>query len=729
MANKERQNEIDLVNELRKKGIKVSIGKKDVTNQVVNNQSIVDKSKNTESTESIEPTKIDSTDTVKIGHIDSLADLEHGIMSQAESQELAEGEEEINAATDDDDFSDLDSDNDNFTDQDEPDDTPKTQKLSLNTANIGKEITGNNITDLLIEIYDTVDQTKRLKSIRDTGDFQESLNKVLKPYLANGYIVQGTLPVAPENNEAQVNLAHKTKTVTRTKKVTQTIQYFTADDSKAPDDVVRELIFNQNGVKDLVTNKITWSNEPTTQSFTKIPSPVRRGYIADPEYVPEQEITVDNDNFDISLNKKWIVNYVAEVLTIKVQIIDDDYNDSIIEEYPLTGHDGYMVQIDINNIAAGLKKDHLIVSESNLPQKIVFESGKAPIYEIHVVHERCQLHDDTSLETIGIYKIKLVDKYSNELSKPIILEQHYTRTGQKDLVTDKITYSKWKKRGVLPKVQATPKKLTNAAGETLIPMSSQVEIPEVLPSNTQTVEQRYYAPKQIVTIEYYCNKKKVNNIKDSLGFALNEQEVIYLSQLEEHIKKEGYTIIPGQQIPKSFSYDSTKPDKRSYQVNLQEIKTKTEEHKVVKRFIHITMPNGIKRSITETAQLTRPVIINESKPKNDPTRKEYGEWDHNMWDEIDMPKLGGYTCNQSKIPSVFIDDTTSDTKVSIFYVQKRNQPKDADDKSADLSHEIADETEKPKSLFQRVKAFLLPGKAEKSDQLALEAPKSKQKNK
>lgn len=724
MSENEIINQEELAEKLRNKGIKVTVGEHDVTSKVVKNQSIVDK-----------PQVVDSTKNKPIGQITSLKDLEddleNEIITKANNKAIEDGQKVIDQATDYNSFDDLDG-NDGDNDFDNLQDANNNKvmpKLNLNDEDITQEISGNNISDLLIEIYDAVDKTKRLKTISSTGDFKEALNQVLKPYLAEGYVVQGTLPVVPENNKAQVTLAHKTKNVTRTKKVKQTIQYFTADDTKAPDDVVRELVFNQNGIKDLVTDKITWPNDPKTQTFTKIPSPERRGYIADPEYVPEQEITVNNDNFDISLNKKWVVNYVAEILKVRLQLIDDDFDGSILHEYTLTRHDGDVLQIDINNIAAGLKKDHLLVSENNLPEKIVFESGKSPIYEIHVIHEHGQLHDDTSLETVGIYKIKLVDKHSNELSEPIILEQHYTRTGEKDYVSGEITYSNWKKKGVLPKIQTTPKELTNSKGETLIPMSNRVEIPDVLPSNTQTVEQRYYAPKQIVTIEYYCHKKKVNNIEDSLGFALNEQEVIYLSQLEDRIKKEGYTIIPGQNIPKSFSYDPAKPDRRSYQINLDEIRTETEEHKVVKRFIHITMPNGLKRSITETAQLTRPVVINESKAKNDPTRKEYGQWDHNMWDEIDMPTLGDFTCNQPKIPSVFIDENTTDTKISIFYVQKRNQPRDADDKPVDSSHEIADEAEKPKSLFQRVKAFLLPGKAEKSDQLALEAPKSKQKNK
>lgn len=611
---------------------------------------------------------------------------------------------------------------DTFTDS-MPINTPSVMPVPtpVNDDAINKDITMNNISDLLIELDDTIDGTKRLKTVKPSKNFSATLNKVLKPVLADGYLVQGTLPVVPDKDRTVINLTHKTKNVTRTKIVEQEIKYYMADDSKAPDNIKRKLTFIQNGTKDLVTNQISWSTDSQSQSFSKMPSPKRRGYIPDQEFIPEQEITVNNDNFDLSLNKIWLVNYVAEVLTIKIQIIDDDEGGTILRQYKSTGYDGAILNINIDDIARDMKTQHYLISQNNLPEKLIFETGKAPVYQIHVIHERGQLHDDTSLETEGTYEIRLVDKFDNELAQPIVLTQRYARSGQKDFVTGEINYSEWRKVNTIPKYQTTPAELKNDQDEKLIPLSTKVIIPDIMTDTRQTVDQKYYAPKQIVTLNYLRAGKVVTS--SALGFMLREDEVIELQQLQDRLKKIGYRILPNQSIPTSYSYDETKDDQRSYNINVEAILKPTIEHKVVKRTIIITTPTNAKRAIIESAELTRKVIIDLSKKPKEVGSKSYGEWSTNMWDEYVPPVLTGYVPSQLSVGNVLVGSDTKDTKIRIHYIPY--------DKQDDQQPEV--DTEKPQTFIQRIKTFLLPGsnknnKSETNDNtLKLSAPDQDEK--
>lgn len=554
--------------------------------------------------------------------------------------------------------------------------------------------------DILIELNDIINQTKRLKTINIHSNFKQALTDLVDPLLKQGYELKKPLPEKPDENNGKIIifLTHKTQTINRKKVVVQTINYSMSDDTKAPKSVKRELTFSQQGVKDLVTNQITWDENEQTKTFNELQNPKVRGYVADELSVPEQTITVNNDNFNLSLDKAWIINYLPEVLSIKIQIIDDDQG-NIIKDYVMNGHDGETHAITLADLASEFKKKHYLISRSNLPEKLIFKIGQSPVYKLHLTHERGNLNDDT-LKTEGSYTIKLVDKYEHELRKPIVLVQHYERTAQKDYVTGRIDYEPWHKVNHLPESEFLPEKLTNDKNESLIPMANKYTIPEIAPNTNEDVEAIYFAPKQVVNLHFRQNDKIVTDLK--LHFNLREDQHVNLFDLKDNLAKSGYRILDDQKAPLEYKYDASLDDNRTYDINVQAIIKNDIESKIVKRTIIIKMPNGAKRSIIQNALLTRDLTIDLSN-----NQRTYGTWSTNLWDEYHPSNVTGFVPNQLTVEQVLVNGDTKDVKVKIHYI-----PYNAPQKPV------------KQTFFQKLKAYFEPD----AEKLQIEAPQDENKN-
>lgn len=566
----------------------------------------------------------------------------------------------------------------------------------------------NGMDNWLIELDDPIDGTKRLKALSISNNFSKSLHELLESFLQDGYVIPEQLPTHPDPDRTVIKLDHKTKAVTREKVVHQTIKYSMVDNSKAPNSIKRQLIFMQNGVKDLVTNEIKWDDETQTQAFSKMPSPIKRGYVADEEIVPEQEITVNNKNFDLSLDKVWLINYQREVLTIRIKVIDDDKGE-ILKNYPSHGYDGDVLNVTLPQLATEFKKKHYLISQSDLPDKLVFESGQSPTYQVHLVHERGPLKNTDSLQTRGTYTINFVDKNRNILHKPVVLVQFYKRKAQEDYVTGQIDYGSWDKTMHLPEIKMLPESLTDSNGNKLIPLTSKIIIPNVEPDEEQSVDAIYFAPEQTIDLNFKYDNKVVNKI--TLKFNLREDRKISLKQKTKDLTRIGYDIINDQEAPLVYEYDASEADHREYNINVKPIFKKSIDSKIVKRIIIVTVPSGAKRSIIHSAILKRSVTTNLSNGQ-----KEYGNWSQNYWDAYVPPKMTNYVPNQLKVEEVLINGDTKNTKIRINYIPY----------SASANRRQVEVKEKPQTLLEHIKSFFKSSPNDHDNQLQLDAPKNEQ---
>lgn len=91
-----------------------------------------------------------------------------------------------------------------------------------------------------------------------------------------------------------VHLKHKTMPVQKTKDVTRTINYLAKDSGKVLATPTKQVLhFVQNGVQDLVTTNIVWSNT-TGQTFNSVKTPTIADYTTDTNEVGSQTATMNS---------------------------------------------------------------------------------------------------------------------------------------------------------------------------------------------------------------------------------------------------------------------------------------------------------------------------------------------------------------------------------------------------------------------------------------------------
>ena len=168
-------------------------------------------------------------------------------------------------------------------------------------------------------IDDTTHQV--LEHWTGTGQSGQTLDyttaATINKYLGQHYVLvsdatHGNQPVLDEddisNNQVlEVHLKHQTTSTSRTMKVTEEIKYVYKGDAnyqdgtlvdqsllKQANPLTRELVFEQDGVTDNVTNTTTWNQDwKQTKSFKAVTTPNLMGYSVSVDEVPAQSVTID----------------------------------------------------------------------------------------------------------------------------------------------------------------------------------------------------------------------------------------------------------------------------------------------------------------------------------------------------------------------------------------------------------------------------------------------------
>lgn len=213
-------------------------------------------------------------------------------------------------------------------------------------------------------IDDTTHQV--LEHWTGTGQSGQTLDyttaATINKYLGQHYVLvsdatHGNQPVLDEddisNNQVlEVHLKHQTTSTSRTMKVTEEIKYVYKGDAnyqdgtlvdqsllKQANPLTRELVFEQDGVTDNVTNTTTWNQDwKQTKSFKAVTTPNLMGYSVSVDEVPAQSVTIDASTFDQKgKTYSFTVNYTPLKQTALIKYIDGSDNDKVLETDTQTG--------------------------------------------------------------------------------------------------------------------------------------------------------------------------------------------------------------------------------------------------------------------------------------------------------------------------------------------------------------------------------------------------------
>lgn len=255
--------------------------------------------------------------------------------------------------------------------------------------------------------------------------------------------------VFDHNDEDQVYyvyFGHETEKDSRTKTVTETIDYVKNGAVLSDQRVEKELNFTQNGVKDLVNNIVDWNGTWTpTQKFAAVPSPTIKGYKAVPGQVDEIAITVNNDNYNQDLNVYKQVVYTANSQSAYIEYFDQDTG-TIIGEKNLTGTSNQLSDYStVNVINAWAAKGYDLVKDETGGQPIRFDDDDnvSQSFVVYLKHRHAEVKRPVKVQRVVHYVFRDGPKQGQMAASDYhdsAADLTFEQTGDEDLVTHTIVY-------------------------------------------------------------------------------------------------------------------------------------------------------------------------------------------------------------------------------------------------------------------------------------------------
>lgn len=452
-----------------------------------------------------------------------------------------------------------------------------------------------------------------------TGDTVDVNIAIPEHYHVTNQVVKNYTFKASENPDIVVELGHDTQIVSDSKTVTRTINV--TDPNGKVTTTKQSVTINRQGIKDLVTNQITW-NDWSAAALPEYNVPMIPGYQATQGKIDTQPVTTDSHNSVIN------ITYTANGQAANVVYKDGN---QIIKTVPLTGKTGETVKVPINVPTSY----HL----TNQPVgSYTFKANDNPDIVVELEHDT-QLTDDSKVIT-RVIKITHPDgQVATEIQKATV-----TRIGSKDEVTGKVVWNNW----------STAKwgqyNATKIPGYTsTMPVVSEQAVTNDTPDTT--VEIKYVANSQQINIIYKDGNKVVK--MTTLNGKTDETVDVNLD-VPEH-----YHVV--NQVAKTYSFKSDHNDDVIVELG-HDIQQVSDSH-TINRTINLISLDGTKKSIKQS------VSINRTGAKDLVTGDiTWSDWSDAQLPEYVVPVLDGYTASQSKVTAEKVTSDTQDSTVNITYV-------------------------------------------------------------
>lgn len=344
--------------------------------------------------------------------------------------------------------------------------------ITVTDANYGQSLNVHHdiiyVGKIQILVVNYIDDTtpKVLEQWTGTGQSGQTLDYTTTATI-NKYLGQHYVLVSDDTNEKQpvldeddisnnqvleVHLKHQTTNTSRTMKVTEEIKYAYKGDANYPDGTLvdqsllkqanpltKELVFEQDGVTDNVTNTTTWNQDwKQTKSFKAVTTPNLKGYSVSVDEVA-QSVTIDASTFDQKgKTYSFTVNYTPLKQTALIRYIDGSDNDKALETDKQTGLSNQ--KLDYTSIRNQIlaKYANYEVASDETENGIVFndDAGQDQIFKIVLKHKTTAVTH--SVEVKQIIHFKFSDNHQQPWDQTSTLT--FTQNGVKDLVTDQIDW-------------------------------------------------------------------------------------------------------------------------------------------------------------------------------------------------------------------------------------------------------------------------------------------------
>ncbi|URI13016.1 mucin-binding protein [Ligilactobacillus salivarius] len=439
-----------------------------------------------------------------------------------------------------------------------------------------------------------------------------------------------------ESNVVTIHLKHKHETVTKDNVVTRTIEY-RDEKGNLLDTKSQSLTFTQSGDKDLVTNQVTWSTDVPSQSFDEVKTPEKVGYTPDKAVVPSETVTFDTKDYTET------VVYKANEQTGRVVYVDDDNGGQEVKQGNISGKTGETVKVtpevpDNYEEVAGNPTDY------TFPEDGTDESN---VVTIHLKHK----HETVTKDNVVTRTIEYRDEKGNLLdTKSQSLT--FTQSGDKDLVTNQVTWSTDVPSQSFDEVK-TPEKVGYTPDKAIVP------------SETVTFDTKDYTE----TVVYKANEQtgRVVYVDDDNGGQKVKQGSIS-GKTGETVKvtpevPDNYEEVAGNPTDYTFPEDGT-DESNVVTIHLKHKHETVTKDNVVTRTIEYRDEKGNlldtkSQSLTFTQSGDKDLVTNQVTWSTDVPSQSF--------DEVKTPEKVGYTPDKAVVPSETVTFDTKDYTETVVY--------------------------------------------------------------
>lgn len=585
----------------------------------------------------------------------------------------------------------------------------------------------NNQQSLLESTYNELNNnsTKHPISFKDADDVVKFLKN--KNYLFNGVTGADSINSSNyskisygnfDNDETKdqnfvLHFKHNTKPISDSRTVNETIHYIYEDGTKAANDAKSSVPFKETGSKDLVTDQETssWSKP---QTFAKVVSPVILGYT--PDRVQINEITVDHNSKDI----EETVIYKADKQKATLRFYDDTDKKFIdfAKDLNVDGSSNSAISFKIPDNYDFSNYSFIAVDVGNDPQntsnKLAGDKLKDVVYGnfdtdsqvdqyfiAHFTHKKNAVNENKSISEKAILYAENGPKKGQNFKTIDLGNVIFSRNGQKDLVTNDITWNDWTiknngRNATLPKAflnvytintqnitQNTPSiKTFNIKNTTISPLIFNIGEDQALitslTNNAEFIVKVPYALSENIKVTYIDDTiNKILETKDLSGKPNTDSQYSTKDTINKYLDMH-YELVSDPTDQKSIFFDNDEdPNNQAYDIHFKHDIKKINNSKNVTETIVYVYDNG-----KEAAPIyTSSVKFNQTGESDLVTKNEkMNPWSptaHNF-EAVVSPTINGYVADHKQIAQQSVIPNSNDLLFKVTYTAKPTEPIEPD---------------------------------------------------
>lgn len=576
--------------------------------------------------------------------------------------------------------------------------TPDQSSIEKHTFNFGDP-------DINVTVhYNANAQTAKITYIDDTtktnldskdanGKFGQTITFTTAPtdeiasYEKKGYVLvsnsfnNNKYQADNSNNVFEVHLKHGTKKVSQEHSASFTVHYIYKDGKQAKPDHEQTLSFTENGIQDLVTQKITWT-PATSQKFDDVTTPKITGYTPDQDKVAGQ--TADFDTGD----REVTVTYLPDVQLGHINYIDDNTNKTLTRDNfsgKTNEHEDYT---PIDRIQEFENKGYELVSNDYPDDGFNFDDNdqQDQVFNVHLKHGIVTV--DTNYpqtpntpidpdpqspkypkdinDTNSDVKRTIDYKYSDgKTAQPTVNDSlHFERTVVIDKVTGDVLSDTW-----------TPSQNFNDVQTPVIqgytPNKTVVSDKNIGHDHQDIIEHVVYNPDaQHMAITYIDDTTGETLKQDKLDGTSDQDTKYTTGDNIKHYTDLHYKLVSDSTNGQDLIFDHYDKVYQTYYVHLKHGTHAIKESTSPKQTIHYVYADGLARQ-GQAADDNIQTLRFERNGYND----EVTGTDHwNAWtptnsnyNAVDSPVIQGYTPDKSVIEKSTVNPTDKDIEITVTY--------------------------------------------------------------